>query len=51
MRRVIKIYHFTRFLEYLMDRDRFLQSQKIIITLERDEVTLQEQHIQLQNER
>lgn len=30
MRRVIKIHHFTRFPEYLTDRDHFLQPQKII---------------------
>lgn len=30
MRGVIKIYHFTRFPEYFMDRDHFLQSQKVI---------------------
>ena len=30
MRRVIKIYHFTRFPEYFTDRDYFLQSQKVI---------------------
>lgn len=29
MRRVIKIDHFTRFPEYVTDRDRFLQSPKV----------------------